>query len=210
MKKSKKGSFLSRLPAAEQIRQSSLLRVFGPWLDRHWLWQFNRRTVAGGAAIGLFFGILIPFFQIFFAVVGAIALRANVPVAVACTFVTNPFTFPPIYYLAWRLGEMLIGRGGNAAAVGTQPEVTAAAEAAAAASDVAVAAAEEAGRLAAAVSEAMQALQSMGLPLAIGLMVLSVTVSATAYILIRAAWSSFSRYRWMTRRAGRASGTGPG
>ena len=42
-------------------------------------------------------------------VAAAVALRANVPVAVASTLVTNPVTFGPIYYAAWRVGSTILG-----------------------------------------------------------------------------------------------------
>lgn len=206
MKKTKKRKRFAWLPAAEQLKQSHALRVFGPYLERHWLWQFNRRTVAGGAAVGLFFGILIPFMQIFFAVVGAMAFRVNVPVAVACTFITNPLTFPPIYYLAYRLGDLLLAGGPAAGGLDAQGSLNAARVA----SEVAAAASEEAGWLSSKLMDGLGAIQSMGLPLAIGLLVLSVVVSGTAYLLVRTIWSSRTRYQWRSRRAARTSSTDSG
>lgn len=67
--------------------------------------------VAGGLAVGLFVGILAPFAQILFDTVGAILLRVNLPVAAFATLVTNPFTVPPPYYLAYRLGGLVLRHG---------------------------------------------------------------------------------------------------
>lgn len=84
------------------------MRPFAALLDRGHLWHFNRRAVAKGVAIGLFFGLLIPVAQIVFAAVAAIAWRGNVPVAALTTFVTNPLTFPPIYFAAYHFGAAMM------------------------------------------------------------------------------------------------------
>ena len=36
-------------------------------------------------------------------------MRANVPAAVSSTLVSNPLTFAPIYYLAYRTGLLVTG-----------------------------------------------------------------------------------------------------
>ncbi|HEY4542284.1 MAG TPA: DUF2062 domain-containing protein, partial [Noviherbaspirillum sp.] len=71
--------------------ETRFLKPFARYLEHHSLWQFNRRAVAVGAAIGLFFGILIPFGQIVVSAFAAFFLRANLPVAAFATFITNPF-----------------------------------------------------------------------------------------------------------------------
>jgi len=69
--------------------------------------ESNRRTVAGGVAVGVFFGLLIPVGQILGAAVAAICFKVNLPVAAMSTLVTNPFTAgaPAGYFLVhqtWR------------------------------------------------------------------------------------------------------------
>jgi uncharacterized protein len=91
------------LPGAEAIRASRWLRWLGPALHHPRLWHVSRRGVALGMALGFFFGLLIPLAQIPLSAAAAVALRANVPAAVASTLVTNPVTFAPIYYAAWRV-----------------------------------------------------------------------------------------------------------
>lgn len=66
-------------------------------------------------ALGFFFGLLIPLAQIPLSAAAAVALRANVPAAVASTLVTNPVTFGPIYYGAWRVGSAILGEPIDAA-----------------------------------------------------------------------------------------------
>ena len=56
------------------------------------LWMPCRDTVATGLAIGLFFSMvpLIP--QSIFAAILAMRVKANVPMAMAACFISNPFT----------------------------------------------------------------------------------------------------------------------
>jgi uncharacterized protein len=78
------------------------------------LWHSNRRSVPRALAIGLFAGFVIPFGQFLLAALVAVPARANVPLAAAATLVTNPFTFGPIYYAAYKVGTPLFPyQGGN-------------------------------------------------------------------------------------------------
>src|SRR5512145_2463443 len=97
------------LPTPESIRNNRWLQWLGPLLHQPRLWHFSRRGIAMGLAIGIFFGLLIPVAQMPFAAALAVLARANLPVAVASTFVTNPVTFGPVYYGAYRLGKAMLG-----------------------------------------------------------------------------------------------------
>jgi uncharacterized protein len=99
----------ARIPTREQIAANRWLAWLGPWLHTPKLWHWSRRGVAMGVALGVFFGLLIPIAQIPLSVAAAIVLRANIPTAVASTLVTNPVTFGPIYYGAYRLGVWVTG-----------------------------------------------------------------------------------------------------
>ncbi|MDZ7858233.1 DUF2062 domain-containing protein [Sphaerotilus sp.] len=96
------------LPTADAVASNRWLRWLGPALHHPFLWRMSRRGVALGAAIGVFFGFLIPIAQIPVSAAVAVALRANVPSAMASTLVTNPITFPPVYYAAWQVGGWLL------------------------------------------------------------------------------------------------------
>ncbi len=97
------------LPDPHSLASNRWLRWLGPALHHPRLWHMSRRGIALGAAIGVFFGLLIPVAQIPVSAAVAVLLRANVPAAVASTLVTNPVTFGPVYYAAWRLGSSLLG-----------------------------------------------------------------------------------------------------
>ena len=96
-------------PTEATLRAHPSLRWLGPLLRRPWLWHMNRRRVAVGAGIGVFFGFLIPVAQILGAALFAILLRANLPVAAVSTLVSNPLTYAPIFVLAYQTGAALLG-----------------------------------------------------------------------------------------------------
>ncbi len=99
------------LPTAEAVRGNRWVGWIGPALHHPRLWHLNRRGVALGMAIGIFFAFLIPVAQIPFAAAAAVWLRGNLVAAVGSTMITNPFTFAPIYLVAYRLGAFIVGDG---------------------------------------------------------------------------------------------------
>ena len=56
----RRSKYFKHIPTSESIQQNRFLKPFSRYLHHHYLWQFNRRGVAGGLAVGLFVGILIP------------------------------------------------------------------------------------------------------------------------------------------------------
>ena len=99
----------SRIPTEATLSAHPSLRWMRPLLRRPWLWQLNRRRVALGAGIGVFFGFMVPVLQIAGAAMFAVVLRANLPVAAVSTLVSNPFTYAPIGLLAYQTGALLLG-----------------------------------------------------------------------------------------------------
>ena len=105
--------FKKYLPSHETVKNSRFVRFFGSVLHHHNLWHLHRRSVAGGVAIGAFTGLLPAPFQMLSAAIFAIIFRVNLPVAVAVTWYTNPFTAVPLYYVAFRIGEFVTGESGD-------------------------------------------------------------------------------------------------
>lgn len=99
----------SLMPTPDAVRNNRWLRWLGPALLHPRLWHMSRRGLALGFALGIFFGLLIPIAQIPLSAAAAMVLRANLPVAMASTLVTNPATFGPVYYAAWRVGSAVLG-----------------------------------------------------------------------------------------------------
>lgn len=96
-------------PSREQVLQSRWLRPFGKRVRQSDLWRFTRRSVPRGVAIGLFVGIflMVPGLQIVGAALASAPLRANIPIAAAMTFLSNPATTPLFLVAAINLGNRL-------------------------------------------------------------------------------------------------------
>jgi len=87
-------------------RHKFLQKILSPIFDRE-LWHPCRDTVAHGLAIGLFVGQLPIIGQMVLAAIGAVRFRANVPIAIAACWLTNPITHPPIILFQERFGDFL-------------------------------------------------------------------------------------------------------
>lgn len=96
------------LPTRAQIESNRFSKPFASRILRSELWRFTRRSVPRGVALGLLVGIIVPFAQMLFAALLSVSVRANVPVAVLTTFVTNPFTTPLIWIAAFWTGEWIL------------------------------------------------------------------------------------------------------
>src|SRR3989454_10001657 len=108
--------FQKYLPSHEAIRNNPYIARFGTFFLHPNLWHINRRSVAGGVAAGMFAGLVPGSNPVQFAVAAllAVAFRVNLPVAVAVTLYTNPFTIGPIYVIAYWIGTLIFGGDGAA------------------------------------------------------------------------------------------------
>lgn len=98
------------LPDHRVIRDHKHLRFFGRLLHDPNLWHLNKRSVAGAFAVGLFVAFIPVPFQMAFAAAVAIPSRVNLPIAAALTWITNPFTTPPILYFSYKVGTLLLNK----------------------------------------------------------------------------------------------------
>ncbi len=175
--------FLRRfLPHPDRIRENPSLRWLGPAIHDPNLWRLNRRSVAGAVAVGAFFAFFLPVAQFLAAGVSAMFLRVNLPVAVTSTLITNPLTFGPWYYLAYKIGALFTG-------VSAPDRIP-----------------EPVQHTAMSWWEGVQAgidhLLSMGLPLFVGLAVLAVSSAILGYVLVHLLWRipAYLRLRRSRRR----------
>ena len=181
-----RGKLKRWLPDEDTLRKHPSLRWLGPLLRRPWLWHLGRRQVAAGAAIGVFFGFMIPVMQIAAAAVVAIALRANLPVAAATTLVSNPVTYVPIWVAAHQTGAFILGKPVDEAQALGQAEA-----------------------LATQVSVATTAppkgwgewILGVGKPLVLGLLVFAVTGATIAWFLVNFLWIRAVRLKRRRQRA---------
>jgi uncharacterized protein (DUF2062 family) len=102
--------FRKFLPGHDAIRNNRHIARLGPWLQHHNLWHLHCRCVARGVAVGLFAGLIPGSNPVQFTAGAllAIAFRANLPIAVLVTLYSNPFTIVPLYYIAFRLGQLAL------------------------------------------------------------------------------------------------------
>ncbi len=104
------GRFMDRhAPSKDEVLASRWLRPFGARIRASELWRFTRRSVPRGVFAGLFVGIflMIPGLQIVGAAMLAIPMRANVPIAAAMTFLSNPATTPFFLIASLEVGSRL-------------------------------------------------------------------------------------------------------
>lgn len=181
-----KNRFKAWMPKAETIRENRWLRWLQPLMHQPRLWHFSRRGIALGLAIGVFFGFLIPVAQIPAAAAVAVLMRANLPVAVGSTLVTNPVTFGPVYYGAYRLGKALLGEE----PVSRQQAARELAAVQAAAGDAADAASG--------LRQWLERIGAVGKPLFLGLAVVATASGLAAYVLVSGVWAL--RTRWLRRQ----------
>jgi uncharacterized protein (DUF2062 family) len=102
--------FLRRyLPHPDQLRQYRSLRIFSRWLKQSDLWHLNRRSASMGLGIGLFMAFMPMPLQVIPSTAVALLVRANLPLAIAGVWLTNPFTVPPLYFMCYRIGTWVLG-----------------------------------------------------------------------------------------------------
>lgn len=96
-------------PTREQLAESRWMRPFAHHVLRSDLWRFTRRSVPRGVAVGLLVGIflMIPGLQIIGAAFLSMPFRANIPIAAAMTFLSNPATTPFLLASSIMVGNRL-------------------------------------------------------------------------------------------------------
>jgi hypothetical protein len=105
--------FRKYLPDHAAVREHRHLRWAQPLLKHPNLWHLNRHSVAGGVAAGMIGGLIPGPVQMLTAAILAIVFRVNLPVAVATTLLTNPFTWPFIFVAAYEIGRWVMGGNGG-------------------------------------------------------------------------------------------------
>jgi uncharacterized protein (DUF2062 family) len=165
------------VPTRDTIDQYRLLRPFAPYLRQPSLWRLNRRSVPRGVAVGLFVAVLIPFLHTFVAAILAIPARANVAVAALLTLVVNPFTIPPLYVAAYRIGSWELHYDAN------------------------VVSAEAAERFSSELGRMLFWLHHASGPIAAGVLTIATTAALTGYLASSFAWKLRAGRRWRRRHS---------
>lgn len=99
------------IPTPQELKQHKYMRLFGDLLQDPHLWHVDQNTVAKAVAVGLFVAFMPVPLQMLLAAAIAIIVRANLPIAVALVWISNPVTMPPLFYGAYKLGAFIMGAG---------------------------------------------------------------------------------------------------
>lgn len=98
------------IPSRESVENYKMLRFISHHFHgRDYLWEFNQSTVTKATWIGVFWAVMPMPLQMVPAVIFAILFRANIMVAIAWVWVSNPFTMLPILYASYYLGCHALG-----------------------------------------------------------------------------------------------------
>lgn len=169
-------------PDRESLLRYRWLRPLAHRLTHPQIWHFNRRNVARGVALGLFVGFILPIGQVVVAALLAASARGNLLVAAVATLITNPLTFPPIYYAAFRTGSFLL-----------QPVLT----------EGNTMGRFDPGRA----GTMLDMLASASLPTLLGLLLFATTSAVAGFCVVHLAWRLSLWQQWRSRgQRGRCSG----
>ncbi len=158
------------LPHASIVTKHRSISWLGNMLHDSNLWHLNRRSVASAMFAGVF-ACFIPLpGQMLIAAGLAIFLHCNLPLSLALTWISNPLTYAPIYYLCYRLGLLLLGQDYNPSDIHWSVD-----------------------ELASNVSLVMK-------PLLMGCLVSGLVFGTSAYLLVRLLWRLHIQHIWLKRK----------
>lgn len=80
----------------------------GEWIFEPNLWHVNRYSASMAFFVGLFVAFMPIPGQMIIAALLAVTLRCNLPLSVGLSWITNPITIPAMFYLAYRVGALII------------------------------------------------------------------------------------------------------
>ncbi|MGB2818826.1 MAG: DUF2062 domain-containing protein [Burkholderiaceae bacterium] len=179
--------FRKYMPNVDKVREVKALGVFGDALFHPALWHLNRRSAAGGVAVGMFCGLIPGPLQMLGAAIVCLIARVNLPVALVTTLYTNPFTIVPLYLLAYEIGSLTLGVSGGKASAPPAPTWNWTA-------------------IATSLRAMGEWMLGLGAPLAVGLVMLACILATAGYFAVRVAWTIHLRRAWQRRRQRRATG----
>jgi len=89
---------------------------FNEFLDKYNLpkayFAINRRAVTRGLLVGLFWGFIPMPFQMLGVIITTPIIRFNVIIGLATVWLSNPVTYPPLWYLEYKTGNFILGKTG--------------------------------------------------------------------------------------------------
>lgn len=95
-------------PTAAKLREMQSLKLLGEWIYEPRLWHINRYSASMAFFVGLFVAFMPIPGQMILAAVLAFRFRCNLPLSVGLVWITNPATMPGIFFLAYKVGAMIV------------------------------------------------------------------------------------------------------
>ncbi len=154
-----KQRFKKITPDRAWLEKHKVLKPVARWLGNPKIWHFNRRAIAMGVAIGFFFGSLPIAGQMLLSAIVSIVSKANMPISVVATWISNPLTMPFLFTANYYFGAWLLQR----------PTI-------------------QLQEMDWSLNSLLQLGGDILVPLFFGSIVVGVILSTTSYILIRLAW----------------------
>ncbi len=96
------------IPSPARIREFKSLHVLGDWIYSTNLWHVNRYSVSMAFFVGLFVAFMPIPGQMPAAALLAVLFRCNLPLSIGLVWITNPVTMPALFFLAYKVGAMII------------------------------------------------------------------------------------------------------
>ncbi|MGI9301562.1 MAG: DUF2062 domain-containing protein [Gammaproteobacteria bacterium] len=178
-------------PNHVKVREHSSTRLFGGLLRDPNLWHLNKRSVAGGVATGLFMAFVpIPVQSVLAAGV-AIVLRVNLPIAAILVWITNPITFTPIFFFAYKVGKTVLHDTPPPPGLPSEPQLEP------------TIADEQALQFEPSLEWFFNSLSGVWQPLLLGCLVLSTISAVLGYVAVRLTWRYHVIKRFQERRLAR-------
>lgn len=153
-----------------RLLENKTLQYVSNSIIQHNVWHLNRRSASRATFIGLFFAFTPMPLQMIPATLFCILARANLPLAIALVWITNPVTTAPILYACYKLGAFILDM--PAQDIEFQLDWT----------------------------WLMDRLYWIGKPLLLGCTVVSLTTSCIGYTVIDILWRWTTIKRWHQRR----------
>ncbi len=98
------------IPDPQEFKKRPGLQFLGKLLEDPNLFHLNRNSVSKAFSIGLFVAFLPILGQMPSAALLSLIFRANMPIAVALVWISNPLTMPPIFYACYEFGRWILDR----------------------------------------------------------------------------------------------------
>ncbi|MGQ9425191.1 DUF2062 domain-containing protein [Gilvimarinus sp. F26214L] len=96
------------VPDHSSVKRNPALKAFGEVLHDPNLFHLNRHSVSTAVFVGVFVAFLPIVGQMPLAALLSIFLRGNLPLALLLSWISNPFTYAPLFYSTYELGRWIL------------------------------------------------------------------------------------------------------